>query len=159
VALELDYARHLWVWKIERLEGSWLELPLRISFQKRQKFPTLTRSNDTERFLILVTSNDKTNSIMARNKKLYENEDELVIYENGEERVLCGVFKDGYAVCTDSDTEEEVRVTYPKYSELTKAQIDEIEGITLRPLDAYTDIALVYGDIDGHEPQKTGTVC
>jgi TATA-box binding protein (TBP) (component of TFIID and TFIIIB) len=96
---------------------------------------------------------------MARNKKLYENEDELVIYENGEERVLCGIFKDGYAVCTDSDTEEEVRVTYPKYSELTGEQIAEIEDITQRPLDAYFDIALVYGEIDGHEPQETGAVC
>lgn len=96
---------------------------------------------------------------MARNKKLYENEDELVMYENGEERVLCGVFKDGHAVCIDSDTEEEVRVTYPKYSELTNAQIEEIEDITQRPLDAYSDIALVYGEIDGHEPQETGVVC
>lgn len=96
---------------------------------------------------------------MARNKKLYENEDELVIYENGEERVLCGVFKDGYAVCTDSDTNEEVRVTYPKYCELYKNDIEEIEDITQRPLDAYFDIALVYGEIDGHKPQETGTVC
>lgn len=96
---------------------------------------------------------------MARSKKLYENEDELVIYENGEERVLCGVFKDGYAVCTDSDTNEEVRVTYPKYCELYKNDIEEIEDITQRPLDAYFDIALVYGEIDGHKPQETGTVC
>ena len=96
---------------------------------------------------------------MAKNKKLYENEDELVIYENGEERVLCGVFKDGYAVCTDSDTNEEVRVTYPKYCELYKNDIEEIEDITQRPLDAYFDIALVYGEIDGHKPQETGTVC
>lgn len=96
---------------------------------------------------------------MARNKKLYENEDELVIYENGEERLLCGVFKDGYAVCTDSDTEKEVNVSYPKYSELTDEQIEEIEYITQRTLDAYSDIALVYGEIDEHKPQKTGMVC
>ena len=96
---------------------------------------------------------------MARNKKLYENEDELVIYENGEERVLCGVFKDGHAVCTDSDTEKEVNVSYPKYSELTDEQIAEIEDITQRPLEAYSDIALIYGEIDGQEPQETGAVC
>ena len=96
---------------------------------------------------------------MARNKKLYENEDELVIYENGEEHILCGVFKDGYAVCTDIDTNEEVRVTYPRYSELYKDDIEEIEDITQRPLDAYFDIALVYGEIEGHEPQETGAVC
>jgi hypothetical protein len=96
---------------------------------------------------------------MARNKKLYENEDELVIYENGVERWLCGVFKDGHAVCIDSDAEEEVNVSYPKYSELTDEQIAEIEDITQRPLEAYFDIALVYGEIDGHETQETGTVC
>lgn len=96
---------------------------------------------------------------MARNKKLYENEDELVIYENGEERVLCGVFKDGHAVCIDSDTEEEFNVSYPKYSELTDEQIAEIEDITQRPLEAYFDIALVYGEIDGDEPQEIGAVC
>lgn len=96
---------------------------------------------------------------MAKNKKLYENEDELVIYENGEERLLCGVFKDGYAVCIDGDTGEEVRVIYPKYSELTDVQIAEIEDITQRPLEAYFDIAVIYGEIDGHEPQKTGVVC
>lgn len=96
---------------------------------------------------------------MARNKKLYENEDELLIYENGEERILCGVFKDGYAVCTDSDTEEEVIVSYPKYSELTDEQIAEIEDITQRPLEAYFDIALIYGEIDGHEPEEVGVEC
>ncbi len=96
---------------------------------------------------------------MARSKKLYENEDELVIYENGEERFLWGVFMDGQAVCTDSGTEEEVRVTYPKYSELTDKQIAEIEDITQRPLDAYFDIALIYGEIEGHKLQETGTVC
>lgn len=95
---------------------------------------------------------------MARKKKLYENEDELVIYENGEERLLCGVFKDGYAVCIDSDTEEEVNVSYPKYSELTDEQIVEIEDITQRTLDAYFDIALVYGEIDEYEPQETGVL-
>lgn len=95
---------------------------------------------------------------MARNK-LYENEDELVIYENDEERFLCGVFKDGYAVCTDYDTNEEVRVTYPKYCKLTDEQITEIEDITQRPLEAYFDIALLYGEIEGHEPQETGGVC
>lgn len=93
---------------------------------------------------------------MARNKKLYENEDELVIYENGEERLLWGVFKDGYAVCTDSDTNEEVRVIYPKYCELSKDDIEEIEDMTQRTLDAYFDIALVYGEI---EEQEQGTVC
>lgn len=96
---------------------------------------------------------------MAKNKKLYENTDELVIYENGEERLLWGVFEDGHAVCTDSDTNEEVRVSYPKYSELTDGQIAEIEDITQRPLEAYFDIALIYGEIEGHELQETGTVC
>ena len=91
---------------------------------------------------------------MAKSKKLYENTDELVIYENGEERCLWGLFNDGHAVCTDSDTEEEVRVSYPKYSELTDEQIAEIEDITQRPLEAYFDIALVYGEIDG-----TAAVC
>lgn len=84
---------------------------------------------------------------MARNKKLYKNEDELVIYENGEERILWGLFKDGYAVCTDCDTNEEVHVTYPKYSELTDEQIEEIEDEIERPLEAYFDIALLYGEI------------
>ena len=84
---------------------------------------------------------------MARNKKLYENTDELVIYENGEERCLWGLFNDGHAVCTDSATEEVVKVSYPKYSELTDEQIAEIEDITQRPLEAYFDIALLYGEI------------
>ncbi len=96
---------------------------------------------------------------MAKNKKLYENTDELVIYENGEERCLWGLFNDGRAVCTDSDTEEEVIVSYPKYNELTDEQIAEIEDITQRPLDAYFDIALVYGEIDSHEQQEMGAVC
>lgn len=96
---------------------------------------------------------------MARNKKLYENEDELVIYENGEERLLWGIFKDGHAVCTDSDTEDVVNVSYPKYSELTDEQIAEIEEITQRPLDAYSDIALIYGEIEGHEPEKVAVEC
>lgn len=89
---------------------------------------------------------------MARNKKLYENTDELVIYENGEERSLWGLFNDGHAVCTDSDTEEVVNVSYPKYGELTDEQIAEIEDITQRPLEAYFDIALIYGEIDRCKP-------
>ena len=87
-------------------------------------------------------------STMAkRNKKLYEDEDEIVFYENGEERCLWGLFKDGHAVCTDCDTEEEVHVTYPKYADLTDEQIEDIEDVTMRPLESYFDIALLYGEI------------
>lgn len=96
---------------------------------------------------------------MARRKKLYENEDEIVFYENGEERYLWGVFKDGHAVCTDYNTDEEVHVTYPKYSELTDEQIAEIEDITQRPIEAYFDIALLYGEIEGHNPEEVGVEC
>lgn len=46
--------------------------------------------NDSERFRILTAS--KRYSTMAKNKKLYKDEDELLIIENGEERILCGVF-------------------------------------------------------------------
>jgi hypothetical protein len=70
VALELDYASHLWVWKIERLEGSRIELPLRNSFQKRQQFQKLTRSTIQNVFPILTTSNKKQTTMVQVNKYL-----------------------------------------------------------------------------------------
>ena len=85
---------------------------------------------------------------MARSKKLYENDDTLLILENDVERCLCGIFKDGHALCTDIETNEAFNVTYPKYHELTDEQKSAIEDVCLRPIEAYFDIAVVYGEIE-----------
>ena len=75
--------------------------------------------------------------------ELYKYED--VIEVDG--HYLFGMFEDGQADLVDDGTKECVKMAYPKFNELTQEQIFEIEEYIGRPIEAYYEIALKYGEL------------
>ena len=82
-----------------------------------------------------------------KRKKLFETEDEIIVTDKkGNEIYLEGKFMDGEADLKDENGNP-VKMRYPKYSELTGAQIEEIEDFCDRSLMEYQQVAMVFGEV------------
>jgi hypothetical protein len=84
---------------------------------------------------------------MTRRKNLLSTEDEIIVTDKiNNEIYLTGKFMDGEADLKDENGNP-VKMKYPKYSELTGEQIEEIEYFCDRSLIEYQQVAMVFGEV------------